>query len=127
MRKRGDELMPSKELMIIEKLLFEFIKERAEHYRNIDLDVSGSDIISNDEICIFIDCPTKREDVSDEVYFHFLKIFEIECKEFINFLNNALPKELLLTPTFYDIHEHGEHGEELYYSCGLICKIKEDE
>ena len=43
-----------------------------------------------------------------------------------DYLIEILPRELVLIENFYDISEHGEHGEELYYSCGLICRIEEE-
>lgn len=118
--------MSNNKMKVIEKLLFQTVKHIEEHCEKINLDVSSSDIISDDEICIYIDCPTKRDDVGDEVYFHYLKIFEIECRKFIDYLIEIFPRELVLIENFYDISEHGEHGEELYYSCGLICRIEEE-
>lgn len=126
-----DDTIGGKKQSIIEnlygKLLFKYIKYLEKEYKkgfDSCFTVSSYDDGDVNEILVFIDCVEERDNFDyDNDYFEYLRMFEREVKRFIDYLDSKLMNEIFLIDNWYDIHEHYRNGEELYYSCGLICRI----
>lgn len=95
------------------------------------LRVDDGEDISDTEIQVFLDTIIDRDyccldsEFTDKDYFEYLKMFEEKAKKFISEIDlSNVSENVILIPNFYDIEEHYIDGSELYYCCGLYCKIE---
>ena len=112
---------------IIQKLLFDYVKELSKKY-NEYLKVNDSEII-DDDIIIYIDCKYSKDDFHDiNLYKICLKDFEWKCKDFIMELERKLPlKHLLMSENFFEIDDDDDKVEVYIESCRLEFRIKKSE